>query len=381
MVSLKDKFYIWGQKRRFKGKGEPDLRKIKKKINNLEDWKKRSAIIRNGILKGANLLPIPKKTPLNPVIHSRREYGKYSVESVYLESIPGFYVTGSLYQPLPHNKDAQSKSKSRPILLKPHGHRKNKRFIPDNQNLCSTLARMGVVVFTYDMIGYADSQQVKHHIKSACTLQTWNSTRSLDFILSLPNVDPSRVGMAGGSGGGTQTFLLTAIDDRITASAPIVMVSSFFFGGCICESGLPIHKGPKYATNNAEIAALAAPRPQLLVSVGTDWTRLTPIKEYPFIRSIYDLYGAGNRVENIHLPNEKHNLGYSKRQAIYDFYNRIFGLNIDDMKNEKGEIDESENVIEEVAKLRVFNEEYKLPENALKSEEQIIESLKKMQIQ
>src|SRR6056297_1812294 len=169
MGKLADLFYRWKESKRFLGKGESDLDNISKLIPNREAWEKRKEIIRNGILRGANLDPLPEKTPLHPVIHSSREYEGYKVENVYFESIPGFYVTGSLYQPL-------DPPKSLPLLLKPHGHLKNKRYKEDNQTLSAMFARMGVRVFTWDMIGYADSTQVKHKISSACTLQTWNST-------------------------------------------------------------------------------------------------------------------------------------------------------------------------------------------------------------
>ena len=371
-MNLIDRLYVFGENRRFKGKGESNLKKIAKLIPTLEDWKKRSDLVRKGILKGANLTPLPKKTPLKPVRHSLRKYDGYQIENVYFESIPGFFVTGSLYRPL-------ESSGPMPILLKPHGHKKNKRYTEDNQSVCATFARMGVLVFTYDMVGYACSTQVEHKIKSACTLQTWNSIRALDFVLSLPNVDPKRVGVTGGSGGGTQTFLLTAIDERVCFSAPVVMVSSFFYGGCICESGLPIHKGEGYATNNAEISAMAAPRPQLIVSDGNDWTRLNPENEFPFIQNIYKFYGAENLVENAHFPDEVHNYGHSKRQAAYKFFAKHLGLDLVPFKNENGEVNEDVFKLEEVAKLKVFNDEHPRPDYALKNEDEILETLKTLQ--
>lgn len=372
MGKIADWFYVRKQSMRFKGKGEPDLKVIAKKYSNREEWESRRATIKKGILKGGNLVPLPKRTPLNPVIHSTRKYNGYKVENFYFESIPGFFVTGSLYQPL-------EEQDSMPLLLKPHGHKKNKRYTEDNQQICASFARMGVKVLTYDMIGYSCSTQVEHRIENAWTLQTWNSMRALDFGLSLPNVDPERVGCTGGSGGGTQTFMLTALDDRIRISAPTVMVSAFFFGGCVCESGLPVHKGLDYKTNNAEIAAMAAPRPQLITSVGGDWTRRVPDDEYPFIKRIYSFYGAEDKVENAHFPEQTHNYGPSKRQAAYDFFSRNFDLDITPMLDPHGDVDEAPNVIEGADKLKVFNEEHPRPDGALQSEEDIMKELRRLQ--
>ena len=354
----------------FHGKGESDLHKLAELAPDRASWEKRREIIKHGILEGANLLPLPKKTPLNPVRHSLRKYSGYQIENVYFESLPGFYVTGSLYMPL----ELQD---SCPVILKPHGHLKNKRYTIDNQMICASFAQMGYIVFTYDMVGYSDSIQVEHKIKNAFTLQTWNSIRSLDFILSLPHIDPERIGMTGGSGGGTQTFMCAALDDRVKASAPVVMVSSFFYGGCVCESGLPVHKGRDYKTNNAEIAAIAAPRPQLMISDGADWTRLVPVLEFPFIKHIYGYYKAEDKVENAHFPNEIHNYGPSKRQASYEFFSRIF--NISYKRNENGEFDEKDCVFEEESLLKVFTDVYPLPTNALKTEMEIIDTLKSLQ--
>jgi dienelactone hydrolase len=140
------------------------------------------------------------------------------------------------------------------------------------------------------MLGYEDSKQCSHDIVSSLKLQTINSIRALDFLLELPSIDKNRIGITGESGGGTQTFLLSALDSRIKVSVPAVMVSAHFFGGCQCESGMPIHKkGIDYQTNNVEIAALTAPRPMLMISDGADWTQNTPKVEFPFLQKIYAL--------------------------------------------------------------------------------------------
>ena len=355
-------------------RGDINLGRVAAHARNLQEWRARAATIRTGILHGAGLDPLPARTPLNAVMHGRREEKGYSVENVYFESIPGFFVAGNLYRPSAPNGDAK-----RPIVLLPHGHFSLGRFEPSVQHLGTTFARMGAIAFSYDMVGRGESRQVPHNNPNALTMQLWNSMRALDFLLALPDADPSRVGMTGASGGGTQTFLCTAVDDRVTVAAPVVMVSSWCYGGCACEIGLPIHRGAGYATNNAEIAALAAPRPLLVVSDGTDWTRSVPRLEYPYLRSVYTLFGRESDVENAHFANEGHDYGPSKRQAAYRFFAKHLGLDIEHFKSPGGDVDESANTVEPQQALEAFNAAHPLPTDALHGWDAVMAGLRAQQ--
>lgn len=337
---------------------------LAKGYSDKKSWEKRAKLIRQGILDGTEWADLSPQKPRNVTIHSRKELSGYSVENVSFESLDGIYVTGNLYRPM----GVQGKTAG---ILCPHGHGTNPRLSEYTQQRCATLARMGAVVFAYDMIGMGDSQQCIHKIPKALKLQLYNSVRALDFLLSLPGVDTKRIGITGESGGGTQTFLLSAIDSRIKVSAPVVMVSGYFFGGCVCESGMPIHKRPTHQTTNVEIAALMAPKPMLLVSDGGDWTVNTPVMEYPHIKRIYSFYNAQSAVENVHLPNEKHDYGPSKRLAAYQFLAKHLKLDLNKVMKD-GKIDESPNKVLTPADLQVFDTQHPLPANALMGDDAVM---------
>lgn len=337
--------------------------------NDLTSWETRAEKIRTVIREGMQWEKMPDITGnFNPIIHSTRQMDGYIVENIAIESFPGFYITGNLYRPI----DSVGKKAA---ILSPHGHLADKRMLEDVQTRCAAFARMGAVAFAYDMVGRGESLQVTHTIPIAMVLQTYNSKRVLDYLLSRPDVDAARVGMTGGSGGATQTFLLTAIDDRITASAPVVQVSAHFFGGCVCESGMPVHKAEGFQTNNVEVAALAAPRPMILVSNGGDWTRNTPRIEYPYLQSVYALYDAEHKIENVHLPAERHDYRHSKRAPVYNFFAEYLELNGGAIPYEGGYKEDFVTILPK-DDLKVFNDEHPLPANALRGDEAVMNYLK-----
>ena len=341
-------------------KGQSNLRKLEQFHRDLPEWKARAEQLRRGILTVSKLDRIPEHPPVQATLHSRRVHKGYSVENVVLETVSGFFLAGNLYRPLPVDAGARC-----PIVVIPQGHFRDGRFGADMQHLAATFARMGAMTFLYDMAGRGETTQVNHEDPRALTLQLWNSRRVLDFLLALPEADPARVGMTGASGGGTQTFLCSAVDDRVTVTAPVAMVSSWVYGGCECESGLPIHRTAAYVTNNAEIAALTAPRPQLVVSIDSDWTRTVPWQEFPFMRDIYALFGAGPQIENKHIAGESHDYGPTKRDPVYRFFAKHLHLRLESVLHPDGSINEAANTIEPREAMLSFDTNHPLPEHAL----------------
>lgn len=342
--------------------GKQDLDTMLATYTSVEQWEKRKAGLRKCIMQTLRLETLPPRPASAPITTPKRTYNGYSVQNIAIETLPGLFVCGSLYSPV----NAKGKL---PVVLCPNGHFNGGRYRPDQQYRCASLARMGALVFSYDLLAWGESRlqftDEDHYTSAAMTVQVLNNFRILDFLTSLKNADTSRVGITGASGGGSQTMLLTALTDRIKVSAPVVMLSCYFAGGCPCETGLPIHWCGG-GTNNVEIAAMAAPRPQLIVSDGKDWTDHVPQIEYPALQKMYGLYHREGAVKNVHLPHDDHDYGLSKRAAMYAFMAEQLRLDLNRIKNRQGEIDESFCTIEDESKLYVFGKNgERLPPHAI----------------
>ncbi len=370
-------------------------------------WTARAERRRQALQVALGLWPLPTPGPLNAVVHGKQAFGDYTIEKVYFESLPGFYVTGNLYRPV-------NATGRRPAVLSPHGHFPDGRFGDQGvdqvrrqivvgaerfeeggrnqlQARCVQLARMGCIAFLYDMIGYCDSTQISYDLahrfatqrpemidihrwgffspqaesmlQSIMGLQTYNSIRALDWISELPDVDPERIAVTGASGGGTQTFILGAIDPRPAVLVPAVMVSTAMQGGCTCENASLLRIG----VGNVDFAALIAPRPLCLISAD-DWTREMPTKGFPELRQHYQMLGVADRLEHHPFLQFGHNYNYVSRSAMYQFMNHHLGLGL------------PEPVVEEDyprltrAELSVWDEAHPRPEGGPEFERQLLQT-------
>ena len=341
-------------------------------------WEQTSQYLRRHILVSTGQYPNFEpllKLPLNPQIFGKIERSDYTVEKVYFESYPGFFCTGNLYRP--RGKDGPF-----PAIVSPHGHWDRGRLeniergsIPGR---CINFAKQGYVIFSYDMVGYNDSgQQVDHRSFpngdreaiwgiSLLGLQLQNAIRSIDFLQSLPDVDPDRIACTGASGGGTQAFMLMAIDDRIKVSAPVNMISAHMQGGCLCENAPNL----RIDFSNIEIGAMMAPRPLLLVSATGDWTKDTPDVEYPAIHSIYQHFGAADKIHQVQIDAE-HNYNKASREAVYQWFAKWLLENQDSSK-----LTEVDFTVESDEDLLVFHDRA-IPYHALSTEE-LLASLRQL---
>ncbi len=320
-------------------------------------FEQRKAILKKEVRERLQIDPIlAQRVNAEPILSKVRKFDGYTVQNFALETLPGLYVCGSIYTPKAKGKH--------PLIICPNGHFGDGRYNKAQQQRMGTLARMGAICVDFDLFGWGESAlqvySIGHHTSIAHIIQAMNGISILDFMIQRKDVDTTRVGVNGGSGGGSQTVLLTVLDDRYTAACPTVSLASHFDGGCPCESGMPI-MGAGGGTCNAELAALFAPNPLCVVSDGKDWTASVPTLEYPYLQQVYGFYNAKEQVSNVHLPKEGHDFGPNKRNAVYDFFINAFNL-------DASKLDEEKVTIEPHEALYSFGKKgEKMPKNAIRS--------------
>ena len=324
------KIKLYEYPRRHEDEGRMMLDYLSSLYNNKVEWELRRDSLRREVRQRLELDAFLDSCVLGkPLLSKIRKHDGYTTQNICIELTPGQHLFGTIYAPYGLNKKEKIKNKKHALIVCPDGHWPM-RYRKDEQQRLGTLARMGVVCVDFDLYGWGESEKEvgaeAHHTSRAHVYQAACGYVLLDYMLkSRKDIDPERVGVMGGSGGGTHTVLLSLLDERVTASAPVVHLASHFDGGCPCESGKPVQLAGG-GTCEPELAAIMAPKPMLVVSDGGDWTSSVPTLEFPFLQRIYGFYDAKDKVRNVHLPNERHDFNENKRQAVYDFFIDVFGL-------------------------------------------------------
>ena len=324
------KIKLYEYPRRHEDEGRMMLDYLSSLYNNKVEWELRRDSLRREVRQRLELDAFLDSCVLGkPLLSKIRKHDGYTTQNICIELTPGQHLFGTIYAPYGLNKKEKIKNKKHALIVCPDGHWPM-RYRKDEQQRLGTLARMGVVCVDFDLYGWGESEKEvgaeAHHTSRAHVYQAACGYVLLDYMLkSRKDIDPERVGVMGGSGGGTHTVLLSLLDERVTASAPVVHLASHFDGGCPCESGKPVQLAGG-GTCEPELAAIMAPKPMLVVSDGGDWTSSVPTLEFPFLKRIYGFYDAKDKVRNVHLPNERHDFKENKRQAVYDFFIDVFGL-------------------------------------------------------
>ena len=304
--------------------------------NSIQDWNLRAEHVRQQLLVSLGLWPLPTRTPLNPVIHGKVERDDYTVERAYFESVPGFFVTGSLYRPKGQVKPGKLPAycfrtaigltggfttRARPVLRKKLSRERRSSRKVDGAccKHCASTWRMGCVVFHYDMLGYADSQQIPSGIAHGFAKQRPEmiGTRELGVIQSAGRVafpvdhgfanmeldsrtrllvEPSRRRSQSARSHRRQRrwyadVLVGRVDPRPKAAFPAVMVTTAMQGGCTCENACNL----RIDTGNVEFAALFGPKP-LGMTTADDWTKEMATKGFPELQQHFRLLGVPDNV-------------------------------------------------------------------------------------
>lgn len=338
--------------RRYDEDGRKMVEWLKSQYTTLDEWQPRREALRREVRERLYIDPLLEKcVPLNPILGKVRKYDGYSVQNIALELLPGYYVCGSVYVPsgsapkggVSTRKAVATKDGRYPCIICPNGHWTDGRYNGDIQKRLATLARMGAICIGFDTFGWGESElqvgKEAHQSSLAHTYQALSAVRLLDYALTRRDVDPARIASNGGSGGGTHAVLLAVIDDRLSACCPVVSVCSHFDGGCPCESGMPIQYS-QGGTCNAELLATFAPKPVMVVGDEGDWTHTYPTIEVPYWQRMWGFYGAEKEFTDVFLPGERHDFNAHKRQAVYDFFMRVWNLPKDNQQEDRVTIEE-----------------------------------------
>ncbi|MBD3287306.1 xylan esterase [candidate division KSB1 bacterium] len=332
------------------------------RLDTKSDWQKRQQHVRKILQEIVG--PFPEKTPLNPRIMGVVQKDGYHFEKIIFESMPNYYVTGCLFIP-------DGITDKRPAILYAIGHSMESFRRPYYQTLLLKLVKQGFIVFTFDPMGqgeriqYTDAEKesvgvpvgssTREHSyannqlllagASAARYFTWDGIRAIDYLMTRGEVDTSKIGVTGLSGGGTQTAYISAFDDRVKAAAPSGYITNLrrVLGMIGPQDGEQIFiGGVAKGLDHADLVEVFAPKPYLIVATTRDFFNIVGVREtYVEAEKAYFAFG---KPENLNMVEDDFRHGYTakNRNAICHFFGEVFDMptNVDDFEPETSEPDE-----------------------------------------
>lgn len=327
----------------------------KSSIKSVEEFEKRREKIRNYFIEAIGGLDI-EKTDLNPMYTGVIEKDSYIIKKVIYQSLPNFYVTSNLY--MPKNIDRKL-----PAILFACGHWEWAKSCPEYQKVCIELVKNGFIVFAVDPVGQGERMQyydkklrrtlirwgtMEHSYAGLqCTLVganiaryfIWDLVRAVDFLESLPEVDSTRIGLTGNSGGGTQSSYVMLVEPRIKVAVPCTYITSreeYMKTGQAHDSEQNIFKAIVMGLNYDDFISCFAPKPVMIGAVDSDFFCIEgTINSYKRAKRIYELYGKGENIK-LYIAKGTHSYNDELRKEAVKWF----------VKHLKGE--ESVNISEEI---------------------------------
>ncbi len=321
-------------------KRESEIAALKTK----EDWMARQKKVKETLLKIVG--PFPEKTPLNAKITGTIQRDGYRIEKILYESIPDYYVTGCMFIP-------DGIKEKRPAILYVLGHWEQGFRAKEVQQFIYNFVKKGFIVFAIDPVGQGERKQYYNPVtkkidimgatnqhsymahqcfligSSTARYFTWDGIRAVDYLLTRSEVDPSRIGLTGISGGGTQTAYIGAMDDRIKAYAPTCYITGF---RRLMESIGPqdgeqnMYHAVVEGITHADYLEVSAPKPILMATCTRDFFSIQGARET--YREVMRAYKAFGKEENFSMVESDSVHGYTikNEEAIYAFFQKVFNL-------------------------------------------------------
>ncbi len=333
-------------------------------VKTLEDWQAKRKVYREQLFEMLGLMPLPEKTDLKPVVTGKVEHEQFTVENIHFQSSPGLYVTGNLYIPKGLEKPA-------PTILYVCGHARVKK---DNvsygsktayQHHPAWFARHGYVCLVIDTLQLGEIEGIHHGTYrykmwwwnsrgyTPAGVEAWNCIRALDYLETRKEVDASRFGVTGRSGGGAYSWWISALDDRIKVAVPVAGITDLqnhVVDGCVeghCDCMYIVNT---FGWDYPLVAALVAPRP-LLIS-NSDKDTIFPLdgvtRLHEKVRKIYRLYGAEKNF-GLNITEGPHKDTQELRIHAFVWFNRF-------LKDDSSLIDKPAVKFFEPEQLKVFKE-------------------------